>query len=61
MKVTATIQSKTTLTNGTRQYDPVDIVWCKDTDALGAVMAVSQILGDHANPYTEVLAIRIDV
>ena len=60
MKVTATIQSTLTDDLGYRVNDPVDMVWCKDTDALGAVMAVSQILSSP-DPYVETLAIRIDL
>lgn len=60
MKVTATIQSTATNELNIRVNDPVDMVWCKDTDALGAVMAVSQLLSQD-DAWVETLAIRIEL
>jgi len=62
MKVTATIQSTLVDDLGYRVNDPVDMVWSSNTDAVGAVACVAQILADHrCDVHTEVLAIRIEL
>lgn len=53
MKVTATIQAP--------DNDPVEMVWAKDTDAMGVMLCMAQLLNQPDDHITGVKTLAIHV